>query len=380
MPSTIDWNASNGWTKTNLDATIYSADNGNAALQYATWNGTTGTNGGSRFIAMGQGFWVKAYAASPSLSTNENTKVAGTQTTFFREGAINNMLRITMTNGTTRDEAVIHFREDATAGFDVSADAWKLSNQLFNLSTLSNDNKKLAINSWSALLCDTSVKLSVTEAGNGTYSLNFTNLDSFTNDIQLVLNDAFTSSSIAILENTEYAFTVTADPTSQGINRFVLHVYKEASPIVIQTAAEILSVNYTENIQWYFNGLIIAGATLPTFKPDLSGTYSVVVNYSGCTLKGSTEFLVTAIDESMINELIVYPNPATEKIFIQAQKGGMETIYLINSLGQQVDKIQSFKAGEQQTEVFSIADKPIGIYLVKIIIDQKVYIKRIIKN
>lgn len=60
FPSTIDWNASGGWTKTNLDGSIYISDNGTStALQYATWNGTTGTNGGSRYIASGQAFWVR---------------------------------------------------------------------------------------------------------------------------------------------------------------------------------------------------------------------------------------------------------------------------------------------------------------------------------
>ncbi|GCC50477.1 hypothetical protein SanaruYs_06920 [Chryseotalea sanaruensis] len=380
MPSSIDWDANTGWTKTNLDATIYLADNGNSTLQYATWNGTTGTNGGSRFIAIGQGFWVKANGENPVLSTNENTKAAGTQTTFFREGALENLLRITMTTGITRDEAVVHFREDATTDFDISADAWKLNNQLFNLSTLSSNNEKLAINSWSELLCSTSIKLSVTEAAMGTYTLKFTNIDSFTDDTQLVLNDAFATNSITIVENLEYTFTVTSDPNSQGTDRFVLHFQREAPPIVIQTVAEELSVGFTENIQWYFNGRPIPGATLPSIQPDSSGTYSVVVNYNGCVLEGSAEFLVTAIDEVIEDSPIVYPNPATEKVYIQSQKGGMETIYLINALGQQVDKIQSSIVGEQQTEIFSMEERPIGVYLIKIIKGQNVYLKRIIKN
>lgn len=380
LPSTIDWNASTGWTKTNVDATIYVADNGNTTLQFATWNGTTGTNGGSRFIALGQGFWIKTNGSSPVLSTNENTKASGTQTTFFREGSIDNLLRITMTKGPIRDEAVVHFRKDATAAFDIEADAWKLKNELFNLSSLSSSNEKLAINSWSELTCDTSIKLSVTEAAVGSYSLLFTNLDSFTDGSQLMLNDKFTSTSIAILENTEYLFTVTTDPYSLGIDRFILQVSKETAPIVIEALGDVLSVPYQENLQWYFNDVLIPGATQSTLKAKSSGMYSIEVVYDGCTLKGSTEFLVTGFEEAAADEPIVYPNPATEKIFIHAQQGGMERIDLINALGQVVDRIQSSPNGEKQTEIFFIADKPIGVYLLKIIIGENVYIHRIIKK
>ena len=57
-PSTIDWDAATGWTKTGLDNTIYMRDNGSNPIVYATFNGTTNafTNGGSRYIPLGQAF------------------------------------------------------------------------------------------------------------------------------------------------------------------------------------------------------------------------------------------------------------------------------------------------------------------------------------
>ncbi len=77
-----------GWTKDNMDAGIYIIDNGGTTARFATWNGVTGTNGGSRYIATGQAFWVKASGAgTPVLNADENVKVPGIQTTFFREQA-----------------------------------------------------------------------------------------------------------------------------------------------------------------------------------------------------------------------------------------------------------------------------------------------------
>src|SRR5690606_15498690 len=110
-PSTIDWNAASGWTKTNMGGSIYIRDN--EIGQYATWNGTVGTNGGSRYIPTGQAFWVQASGSGPALSVTESVKVAGQSTTFFRAAALENLLRITLQKGGVRDEAVVHFREDA---------------------------------------------------------------------------------------------------------------------------------------------------------------------------------------------------------------------------------------------------------------------------
>lgn len=379
LPSTLDWNAATGWTKTNIDASIYIRDNGNSTQQFATWNGTTGTNGGSRNIAMGQGFWIKAHGSSPALSTNENTKASGTQTTFFREGSLDNLLRITMTKGTTRDETVVHFREDATSAFDREVDAWKLNNALFNLSSLSSNNEKLAINSWSELLCDTFIKLSVTDATVGVYSLHFTNLDSFTESTQLVLHDQFTKSSTALSENKEYSFNITADPGSQGIDRFVLLINKKPAPVVIHTAEGILSVPYKENIQWYVNDVPIPGATQSTLKPELSGMYSIVVNYKGCRLSGSTQFLVTDIEEIVAGAPLVYPNPVTNEVLIRAGKNKIQTIILLNSLGASMEQVLSSHTATEPSIKLNMESNAAGTYYLKIITEKETVIKKIVK-
>ncbi len=75
-PSTIDWDASSGWTKTNMDGTIYIWDPADTVGGYKTWNGTTG-NLGSGKIAPFQAFWVKANNSSPSLQCANGVKSTG---------------------------------------------------------------------------------------------------------------------------------------------------------------------------------------------------------------------------------------------------------------------------------------------------------------
>jgi fibronectin-binding autotransporter adhesin len=76
-PNTINWNAS-GWTKTNIDGTIYIWDPADTSGGYSVWNGTTGTNNiVDGLIAPFQAFWVKANAASPILKCDNGVKTTG---------------------------------------------------------------------------------------------------------------------------------------------------------------------------------------------------------------------------------------------------------------------------------------------------------------
>ncbi|MCA4900396.1 MAG: T9SS type A sorting domain-containing protein [Bacteroidota bacterium] len=235
-PSTIDWNAASGWTKTNITATIYMTDNGGAGLRYATWNGTTGTNGGSRNIAMGQGFWVKASAAAPVLTATEAVKLAGTQTTFFRAQSLENIVRISLSDGQSRDEAVIHFRQDAKNEFDEETDAKKLRNEGINLSTFSDDGSKLAINSMGSLNDDKVVAIALEDLKPGSYTLQFSEYESFDQSFTIMLIDRFSNNEVNINTHNTYSFNVTADLRSLQ-NRFEIR-FDNASATNVITSAE----------------------------------------------------------------------------------------------------------------------------------------------
>jgi len=380
FPSTIDWNAASGWTKSNLDGSIYITDNGNASLQYATWNGTTGTNGGSRYIALGQGYWVKANGVgTPTLQADENIKAAGTQTTFLREGSVDNLLRITMKQGGLADETVIHFRNDATPAFDHQADAWKRKNGYFNLSSLAETNEQLAINSWSAFQCNTTIKLNVTDGPPGLYTFLFSNLDSFDATPDFQLKDIFLNQTFAVTNNLAYNFTITTDQRSSGSGRFQLLFNKISPPLVVQFANGTLTVDKLTNIQWYFNDQLIGGAINASITPEKSGIYRVVANNNGCESKGSFEFIQTATETPPIDEIRVFPNPASDEVFIASGQQSIESATLINSIGQ-VKEVQLTGTKEDHQRSFNIENSSPGIYLLYIYSDKDLWIRKLIKN
>ncbi len=230
-PSTIDWNAAAGWTKTGLDNTIYMIDNSVSPPIYATFNGTVGTNGGSRYIPMGQAFFVKANSGAFTFSCAETVKSPGSATIYFREAAPDNVLRIALRQGSYRDETVIHFREDATEHFDGHADAFKLMNNSFNLSSMLGEDKRLSINSLPALSCQNIIRLDVSNVEEGHYRLDFSELESFTKSIALTLTDKFTNTQSKIGELRSYEFDVTSDSRSYGSERFYISISPSIAPV-----------------------------------------------------------------------------------------------------------------------------------------------------
>ncbi|HRG11034.1 MAG TPA: hypothetical protein PLJ08_20850, partial [Cyclobacteriaceae bacterium] len=221
-PSTIDWDAATGWTRTNVTNAIYLRDNGQVSPVYATYVGGVGTNGGSRYIPMGQAFFIKSNGGAINFQSNENVKVAGTQGTFIREGAVSDVIRIALKKDNLKDETVIRFSAEATDGYDQNLDAYKLPNSIFNLASVGGASK-FAINAIPYGGCSSTVQLNISNAAPGSYQLMFTDLQSFSSVPQVRLLDNFTGSSTSITNDGMYSFSVTADPASYG-NRFSILV------------------------------------------------------------------------------------------------------------------------------------------------------------
>jgi hypothetical protein len=244
-PSTVDWNAK-GWSRTNLSASVYALDNSTYPGRYAVWNGSVGVNGGTRLIAGGQGFFVKATGPLPSLTSGESVKVAGTQTRFLRDEQVPNVIRIALIQGLSRDESIVQFRDSATTGFDPEFDAVKLKNlkndgsmvPSFNLSTLSpRDSQKLAINVLPRNVCAMAIALDLADLSEGNYDLNFSEIESFSSAVALFVTDKYVQPrrTIDIRQHQSYSFTVTSDRRSQGSDRFVMLVSTTALPSLLAT-------------------------------------------------------------------------------------------------------------------------------------------------
>jgi hypothetical protein len=122
--SAIDWEAS-GWTKTNVDDAIYVFNNG----IWQTYVGGVGTNGGSNYIALGQGFFVRVTDNggdnTGSLTITQDACVHNNVDFVKSTNSDQKIVRLNLESNGLNDETVIRFSDEATTDFDGDLDAVK---------------------------------------------------------------------------------------------------------------------------------------------------------------------------------------------------------------------------------------------------------------
>lgn len=224
-PSAIDWNAGSGWTKTNIAGTLYYWPAGAVAssANYASWNGAAGVNNGTRYVPVGQAFFVQATGSLPELKMTNATRVHNAQAFWKDSELIPDLLRIKTValHNNSYDEVVVHFREGATANFDSDFDANKLQGgeDAPQFSSVAMDNSRLSINSLPFTTGDAIVPLDFSLNAATDVTFTATGMESFYEGIPIYLEDHLLNKVVDLRTDPVYTFSHTAG--SAG-NRFLI--------------------------------------------------------------------------------------------------------------------------------------------------------------
>lgn len=222
FPGTIDWDAPAGWTKTNMDNVTYVWDN--CAGLYATHAGNVNVNGGSRYISEGQGFWVQATAASPSLACDGQVISSVNQALLKTSSAVPSVAYITF-NG---DEIAVRLDANGTNGVDSQLDATKLYSDSAKIASCAGTNTTTTYGINTVFNAPVvTVPLLTRRSG----MLTFQNISSFTG-YTVKLNDKGTNAIYGLSDNYNYWFNE-SDTTYK--NRFDLIFTTTAGPTGIES-------------------------------------------------------------------------------------------------------------------------------------------------
>lgn len=122
------------------------------------------------------------------------------------------------------------------------------------------------------------------------------------------------SSAIHIFESGTYFLTATgvggcaatSDETS-------IEMYEQpVAPNILVIAGTTLTTSSTWDVQWYYEGSVIPGATSTTYTPALEGTYQVAAINGPCiAFSVEIEFVFQSVELASIQTLSVQPNPNT---------------------------------------------------------------------
>lgn len=150
-PSAIDWDAASGWTKSSINNATYIHIN---AATWAAYVGGVGTNGGSRYIAPGQGFFVRVTSPGTGTLIVNNAAKTTQHPLFFKQGdsSADPLVRLIARGNGYSDETVIRIVQGTSDEFDPAFDAYKLTGDVEEAPQLfSAGNEILSINSIPAI-------------------------------------------------------------------------------------------------------------------------------------------------------------------------------------------------------------------------------------
>ena len=308
-----------GWFKTNIQNKFWSYNPNTGAYGVYDADIQNGTNSITKYIASGQGFFVKAFAASPSITFAENTKCINSGNNYFKPASTTqnlfSILKIGISNDSSyTDETMLVFDENASPNGEDEHDASKWFSDALNIYTLSKDNINLNIDARNYPSSTDTIPLAVysyngSELMTTHHQLIFSGIESIPSSTQLILWDKYLNTYTNCKENSHYDFNITTDNNSYGKNRFKILVQNKSNANEIEKGKKKISVypNPSSNQLNIYNPEL---TPLTYYLTDQLGNTIII----GTVLKESTEtidisnltnghYILRCIEENSISNL-----------------------------------------------------------------------------
>jgi M6 family metalloprotease-like protein len=311
-PSSINWNASSGWTRNVLENAdtvgkalwIWNAALGNYGCYISNSLSDFGTNGVTRNIAVSQGFWVKAITTG-NMSMSSAVKEHADQAFLKSATTIPDLLRLVVSGSANvfKDELIIRFGNSNDTGgaekmFSIDARAPGIYSTKLN--------KNWSINMLTSVAEHAVVPVGFKPGVNGIYTITVSNLNSFTLPTNAYLKDIANNTLADLHQNSSYSFSAT---TNDNANRFQLLF--SALPMNI-------SDNILKNISIYaFDNSIYINSNEPIQQINIYNTLGQLIktieNTNGKVAVNMSEYA----DGNYIVKLITNKDVYSKKVFIK---------------------------------------------------------------
>jgi hypothetical protein len=250
--------------------------------------------------------------------------------------------------------------EISTTYFATATNSFNCSN-VDSISIIVNQPPNISINAQPSIICqgDTAI-ITATGAHHYYWSSNANN------DI------------ISVSPNSSTSYIVTGysdEGCSSSVSIAIIVKPTPPKPIIIITNNSPFILMSTSNIgnQWYLNDNPIYGATDQTYTVNENGNYFTIVTIDGCSSLPSNQITINnvGINDYADDEILVYPNPVHDIIYIQSNKPIIEA-NIINNLGQIV-------ANYSGTGIININQLANGVYQIMIKTENNIVVLPLIK-
>lgn len=259
-PSPINWDASSGLTRTNVDNAVYFFNSGTVSQYtgaYSTYiNGVSSDGIAGPVIASMQGFFVHvtdgSYPVTGTLAMDNNIRVNDLSPVFHKSMAVRMdaqrsvprmLLRLSAgfsDHSNSSDPMVLYSNSGAKKTFDKERDAIKLMNideLVPNLYAIGTDASKLVVKALEGLDSTIVIPLGIQTQRDGNVIFNLRNLENWPAGLNLYLTDALTGTNHDLQQNPVYTVNL-----KKGVveNRFSLRAV--ASQDKVSTNGDVYAI------------------------------------------------------------------------------------------------------------------------------------------
>ncbi|MES2690908.1 MAG: T9SS type A sorting domain-containing protein, partial [Bacteroidota bacterium] len=385
-PSAISWSAI---TKSNLAAFYY---------VYDPATGSYVANDNTVPIASGQAFLVQATAASPSLTFTESCKTTVRPTYYFKTAS--NPFTVKMVKDSLNaDVAFLAFGANANRGLDLNEDALKMTNSVINLGFYIDNNTMLQFNRTPDVQTVDTFTLNAI-AASGTYTLEFSYLNTIPSNQSVYLRDLFTNTFTNLRSASTYTFSITSNSASKG-NRFQIitgdpsllpvkwlsvsaEMQNEDAIVKWSTASEKNNAGFTversmDAKEWETAGIVssagyanaISNYTYKDTRPFDQHSKMVYYRIKQTDKNGDVSYSrvvnVTNATQPKVS-VGVYPNPAKDVIHVTYEIASTTTLVEVYDMYGKLILTEKANTGSANNTI-NIESLPQGMYTLKIMQD-----------
>ncbi len=162
-------------------------------------------------------------------------------------------------------------------------------------------------------------------------------------------------------------YTVTADLNGCTATDQMTVFYNSTpnAPTITVNANDDLEVSVSgmQVVEWYLDGVLISGQTGATLTPTTNGDYTAIIVDGICSSDESTPLTVdfVSLDENSLYSISIYPNPASELVYISSPESNDVELIISDINGRSV-----FQNKFNSNIKVDISKLESGIYFVKV--------------
>jgi len=199
-----------------------------------------------------------------------------------------------------------------------------------------------------------------------------------------VWNNGTTQNSITVQPNITTQYSVTGfDVNCKNKASKVIVVNQIYQSPLITANGDTLYSNFNENVQWYYNGTLIVGATQNSLLAIETGIYTFQIKDSeGCISNFSMQYnfqnqsAISELDASLLFK--IFPNPTPGVLYVSAENPQYNlNLAVIDEQGKTILKQHAVECSVNNLLTIDLSQFGAGIYYLKLQIANKMYSSKI---